>query len=36
MFQEGDMYLLVVDFFPHEYDADGQFIDPDQAELGHA
>jgi hypothetical protein len=36
MFQDGDMYLLVVDFFPHDYDADGQFIDPDQAELGHA
>ncbi len=30
------MYLLVVDLFPHEYDADGQFIDPDQAEMGDA
>jgi hypothetical protein len=36
MFEDGDMYLLVVDFFPHDYDTDGQFIDLDQAEMGHA
>ncbi len=38
MFHEGDMYLLVVDFLPHdcEVDGDGQFIDLDQAEMGHA
>jgi hypothetical protein len=35
MFQEGDTYLLVVDFFP-DCDTDGQFIDLDQAEMGHA
>ena len=36
MFQDGDLYLLVVDFFPQDSDADGQFIDLDQAEMGHA
>jgi hypothetical protein len=37
MFEDGDMYLLVVDFFPQEIQADeGQFIDLDQAEMGHA
>ena len=36
MFQEGDIYLLVVDFFPQDLDTDGQFIDLDQAEMGHA
>ena len=36
MFQDGDLYLLVVDFFPQDYDEDGQFIDLDQAEMGHA
>ena len=36
MFEDGDMYLLVVDFFPQEQDADEQFIDLDQAEMGHA
>ena len=38
MFEDGDMYLLVVDFLPQatEDDVDGQFIDLDQAEMGHA
>ena len=36
MFEDGDMYLLVVDFFPHESDADEQFIDLDRADIGHA
>ena len=36
MFQDGDLYLLVVDFFPQDSDDDGQFIDLDQAEMGHA
>jgi len=36
MFEDGDMCLLVVDFFPHAGGMDGQFIDLDQAEMGHA
>ena len=36
MFEDGDMYLLVVDFFPQDSDADEQFIDLDQADIGHA
>ena len=36
MFEDGDMYLLVVDFFPQASEVDGQFIDLDQAEMGHA
>jgi len=36
MFEDGDMYLLVVDFFPQDFDADDQFIDLDQADIGHA
>jgi hypothetical protein len=36
MFEDGDIYLLVVDFFPEESEADGSFIDLDQAEMGHA
>ena len=36
MFEDGDMCLLVVDFFPHSCGVDGQFIDLDQAEMGHA
>jgi hypothetical protein len=38
MFQDGDMHLLVVDFCPPAFDvdSDGQFIDLDQAEIGHA
>ena len=36
MFDDGDMYLLVVDFFPQDSEGDGQFIDMDQAEMGHA
>jgi hypothetical protein len=36
MFEEGDIYLLVVDFFPQDLETDGQFIDLDQAEMGHA
>ncbi|PYR84016.1 MAG: hypothetical protein DMG18_10890 [Acidobacteria bacterium] len=29
-------YLLVVNFFPQDWAVDGQFIDLDQAEIGHA
>ena len=36
MFEDGDTYLLVVDFLPEDCDSDGQFIDLDQAEMGHA
>jgi hypothetical protein len=38
VFEDGDMYLLVVDFCPPPFDADteGHFIDLDQAEIGHA
>ena len=36
MFEDGDLYLLVVNFFPQDYAVDGQFIDLDQAEIGHA
>jgi hypothetical protein len=36
MFEDGDMYLLVVDFFPQDSDADEQFIDLDRADMGHA
>ena len=36
MFEDGDMYLLVVDFLPNESDVEGDFIDLDQAEMGHA
>ena len=37
MFRDGDIYLLVVDFFPQDVGVDdGQFIDLDQAEMGHA
>lgn len=37
VFQDGDMFLLVVDSFPPEFDtADQRFIDLDQADIGHA
>jgi hypothetical protein len=38
MFEDGDMHLLVVDFCPPtlDTDSDSQFIDLDQAEMGHA
>jgi hypothetical protein len=36
MFEDGDMYLLVVDFFPQDSIAEEQFIDLDQADIGHA
>ena len=36
IFDDGDTYLLVVDFFPQDAEADGQLIDLDQAEMGHA
>jgi hypothetical protein len=36
MFEDGDMYLLVVDFLPHDSDSDEQFIDLDRADMGHA
>ncbi len=36
MFDDGDTCLLVVDFFPQDSNNDTQFIDLDQAEIGHA
>jgi len=36
MFADGDMYLLVVDFFPQNSEVEAQFIDLTQAEMGHA
>jgi hypothetical protein len=38
VFEDGDMYLLVVDSCPPDSDTDtgGHFIDLDQAEIGHA
>jgi hypothetical protein len=36
MFEDGDMYLLVVDFLPQDVDSDDQFIDLDHADMGHA
>jgi hypothetical protein len=36
IFEDGDMYLLVVDFFPQDTQSDDQFIDLDQADMGHA
>jgi hypothetical protein len=36
MFEDGDMYLLVVDIFPRGAPSDDQFIDLDHAEMGHA
>ena len=39
LFEEGDMYLLVVDFLPQDAVEDeftDQLIDLDQAEIGHA
>jgi hypothetical protein len=36
VFEDGDVYLLVVDFFPQDAQADDQFIDLDQADMGHA
>ena len=36
MFEEGDTYLLVVESFPQDSIDDAQFIDLDQAEMGHA
>jgi len=36
MFVDGDLYLLVVDFFPQDLEEEGQFIDLNQADIGHA
>jgi len=36
MFDDGDLYLVVVDLFPQESAVDSQFIDLDQADMGHA
>jgi hypothetical protein len=36
MFEDGDLYLLVVDFFPQDSVGDDSFIDLDQADIGHA
>jgi hypothetical protein len=36
MFEDGEMYLLVVDFLPEDTRTEGQFIDLSQAEMGHA
>jgi hypothetical protein len=36
MFEDGDMYLLVVESFPQDSAIEGEFIDLDQANMGHA
>ena len=36
MFEDGDMYMLIVDFFPENPKIERQFIDLTQAETGHA
>ncbi len=36
MFEDGDIYMLIVDFFPENPKIEGQFIDLTQAETGHA
>jgi hypothetical protein len=36
IFEDGDICLLVVDNFPPESEDDGQFIDMNQADIGHA
>ena len=36
MFEDGDTYMLIVDFFPENPKIEGQFIDLTQAETGHA
>jgi hypothetical protein len=37
MFEDGDMHLLVVDFFPQDVVADdSQFFGLDPSEMGHA
>ena len=36
MFEDGDLYLLVVDFFPQDSVGNDPFIDLDQADIGHA
>lgn len=37
MFDDGEMYLLVVDFFPQQSEVEGrQVIDLNQADIGHA
>ena len=33
MFEDGDLFLLMVNFFPQDWAVDGQFIDLDQAEI---
>ncbi len=36
MFEDGDIYMLIVDFFPENPKIERQFIDLTQAETGHA
>jgi hypothetical protein len=36
IFEDGDMYLLVVDFLPQQSAGEGEFVDLDQADMGHA
>jgi hypothetical protein len=36
MFEDGDTYLLVVDFFPQEIEVEGRFIDMNKDDIGHA
>ena len=36
IFEDGDMYLLVVDFLPQGASSDDQLIDLDHAVMGHA
>jgi hypothetical protein len=36
MFEDGDVYLLVVDFFPQQSEAEDQFINLNEMDIGHA
>jgi hypothetical protein len=36
MFEDGDVYLLVVDFFPQQSAAEDQFINLTEMDIGHA
>ena len=36
VFEDGDMYMLVVGSCSPDSDTDGQYIDLDHAEMGHA
>ena len=36
MFEDGEMYLLVVDFLPQHAEVGGEYFDLRQADIGHA